>query len=201
MDITNLIRQTAGCSKATAVAISDACKVASLNSLSASQLEALGCKPSQAARLVAAFRLGERVHTAQSAAADAGGILDPSYAIAAIRDRWDIGALEQEYFWCIALNARQRVLDVFVVAVGSLSQVDVHPRELFKPLVRMAAHSCIIAHNHPSHEVSPSDADIHLTRRIAEGGRLMGIPVLDHLILTADEACSLGALGLVPGGQ
>jgi DNA repair protein RadC len=196
MEITNLIRQAAGCSKGTAQAIADACKTASLNSLSASQLEALGCKGSQASRLLAAFRLGERVHTAQTAA-DAPMTRAPVEAANMLRERYDIGSLEQEHFWCIALDARQKVMDVFVIAIGSLAQVDVHPRELFKPLVRMAAHSCILAHNHPSNVAEPSEADVQLTVRMVENGRMIGIPVLDHIVITADEHCSLASLGLL----
>jgi DNA repair protein RadC len=196
MKITKLIRQASGCSKVTAQAIADACKTASLNSLSESQLTALGCKGSQAPRLLAAFRLGERVHTAQSAA-EAPNTRHPADAAGEIRKRFDIGALEQEHFWCIALDARQKVLDVFTVAIGSLAQVDVHPRELFKPLVRMAAHSCILAHNHPSNDAEPSDADVQLTMRMCENGKMIGIPVLDHIVITADDYCSLSSLGLV----
>ena len=194
VSITDLIRQTAGCSKATANAIANVCRTSSLNSLSQSQLLALGCKGTQAARLLAAFRLGERVHTAQSARE--ATTRAPADAVAVLRERFDIGALEQEHFWCIALDSRQNVLDVFTVAVGSLAQVDVHPRELFKPLVRMAAHSCIIAHNHPSNDPSPSEADVELTHRMVENGKMIGIPVLDHIVIAADDYCSLTALGL-----
>ena len=198
MEIAKLIRQVSGCTKGAAEAIANACKTASLNSLSRSQLVALGCKSHQATKLMAAFRLGERVHTAQTAA-DAPVTRQPADAVNEIRKRFDIGGLEQEYFWVIALNSRQKVLDVFTVGIGSLAQVNVHPREIFKPLVRMSAHSCVIAHNHPSNDSDPSDADVALTRRIAEVGCLVGIPVLDHLVITADDHCSLASLGLIPG--
>lgn len=197
MEIAKLVRQVSGCSKGAAEAIANACKTASLNTLSRSQLVALGCKSHQANRLRAAFRLGERVHTAQTAA-EAPATRKPGDAVNEIRKRFDIGGLEQEHFWVIALTARQKVLDVFTVGIGSLAQVDVHPREVFKPLVRMSAHSCVIAHNHPSNDPDPSDADVQITHRIAEVGRLVGIPVLDHLVITADDYCSLASLGLVP---
>ena len=73
--------------------------------------------------------------------------------------------------------------ELFTVGQGTVAQVDVHPREVFCPLVRMRAHSCIIAHNHPSGDPTPSDADIHLTSRLVEVGTLLGVPVLDHLVL------------------
>lgn len=197
MKTTHLIRQIAGCSKATAQAVADACKTASLNTLSESQLLALGCKETQARRLLGAFRLGERIHTAQTAA-DAPRVQTPVDVPKVLRDRFNIGALEQEHFWVLAMNPRQKVLDVFTVAIGSLAAVDVHPREVFKPLVRMAAHSCIIAHNHPSNDPEPSGADMFLTKRLVENGDMIGIPVLDHVIVTADGSTSLGSLGLMP---
>lgn len=192
MTLTDLIRQVAGCSKATALLIMAACKTASLNTLSESQLVELGCKTSQARRLLASFRLGERVHTAQTAA-DANTTGHPADAAAELRRRFDIGALEQEHFWVIALNSRQKVIDVFTVGIGSVAQVDVHPREIFKPLIRMAAHSCIVGHNHPSNDVAPSSADIELTTRLISAGQLMGVPVLDHIVITADDYCSIAA--------
>lgn len=108
------------------------------------------------------------------------------------------GPLEQEQFAVLGLDARLRVRLVQRVAVGSLSQVDVHPREVFRPLIRSAMHAVILVHNHPSGDPSPSDADIELTLRLSEVGRLVGIPVLDHLVVTRDECVSLASMGFVP---
>jgi DNA repair protein RadC len=84
------------------------------------------------------------------------------------------------------------------IAVGSLAQVDVHPREVFRPLVRSGMHSVILVHNHPSGDVEPSDADLELTRRLSDVGRLVGIPVLDHLVVTRTDSISMATLGLLP---
>jgi DNA repair protein RadC len=195
-NIAELVRATSSCSARTARRVADACQVRSLNTLTVAQLTALGATQRQAERLTAGLRLGERVHTAQSA--QERGVRQPVDAVQAVRDRFDIGALEQEHFWVLALNARQKILDVFLVGVGSLAQVDVHPREVFKPLVRMSAHSCILVHNHPSNDAEPSDSDVQLTHRMAENGRMLGIPVLDHLVVTADDSVSMAALGLLP---
>jgi DNA repair protein RadC len=78
-----------------------------------------------------------------------------------------------------------------------MAQVDVHPRELFRPCIREGIHSVILAHNHPSGDCEPSEADVELTKRMCEVGRLVAIPVLDHLIVTDSEHCSLAALGFV----
>jgi len=109
------------------------------------------------------------------------------------------GAEEEEHFAVLGLDARQRVRLVRRVAVGTVAQVDVHPREVFRPLLRGAAHSVILVHNHPSGEATPSHADLELTQRLVEVGRLVGIPVLDHLVVTRDAYVSLAELGVLPG--
>lgn len=129
-------------------------------------------------------------------AEDTAPVRDPGGAAAAIRAVCAEHP-EQESFVVMLLNARQRVLATRRIALGSISQVDVHPREVFRDACRMAAHSVIIAHNHPSGCAEPSDADIRLTRRMVDAGKLLGIPVLDHVIVTASDSCSLAGLGLV----
>jgi DNA repair protein RadC len=104
---------------------------------------------------------------------------------------------EREHFVVLGLDARQRVRLIRTVAIGSLSQVEVHPREVFRPLVRAAMHACVLVHNHPSGQAEPSDADLELTHRMVEVGRLVGVPVLDHVIVTDAESISLAGLGLV----
>jgi len=113
--------------------------------------------------------------------------------------RATFGDAEQETFVVLGLDARARVRLVRTVAIGSVAHVDVHPREVFRPLVRAGLHSAIAVHNHPSGEPDPSQADIELTRRLAEVGRLLGIPLLDHLVVTRTRSVSLATLGLVPG--
>ncbi len=105
----------------------------------------------------------------------------------------------QENFVLIGLDARQRVCTFRTVGIGSLSQVDVHPRELFRSCIREGVHSVILAHNHPSGDPEPSESDISLTHRMVEVGKLVGIPVLDHLVITDDDFRSLSALGLLSG--
>jgi len=104
---------------------------------------------------------------------------------------------QQEQFLAVLLDARSRPFHVIHAAKGSLTQVDVHPRELFRDAVRFAAHSIILAHNHPSGSAEPSDADVDLTLRMMDVGMLMGIPVIDHLVVTDSDIASMRALGLV----
>ena len=148
-----------------------------------------------AAALCAAFELGRRVQELSLPLATA--VRSPEDVGAFVRAR--LGPCTQEVFVVLGLDARQRVRMVRTVAIGTLSQVDVHPREVFRPLVRAGMHSVIAVHNHPSGEAEPSNADIELTHRLADVGRLVGIPLLDHLVVTRKDMVSLASLGLVGG--
>lgn len=148
-----------------------------------------------AAALCAAFELGRRLE--QLSLPQASAVRCPEDVSAFVRAT--LGPCSQEVFVVLGLDARQRVRMVRTVAVGTLSQVDVHPREVFRPLVRAAMHSAIVVHNHPSGDAEPSTADIELTQRLADVGRLVGIPLLDHLVVTRKDAVSVAALGLLPG--
>ena len=109
----------------------------------------------------------------------------------------DIKDQQREHFLCLYLNARNQVIHKEVVSIGSLSSAIVHPREVFRTAVAQAAASVILAHNHPSGDVSPSQDDINLTRRLVQAGEIMGIDVLDHLIIGSDDFISLKERGLI----
>ena len=103
----------------------------------------------------------------------------------------------KEHFLCLYLNARNQVVHKEVISIGSLSASIVHPREVFRVALHHVVASIILAHNHPSGDVSPSKDDLELTRRLVKAGQLMGIEVLDHLIIGADEFMSLKEKGLM----
>lgn len=109
----------------------------------------------------------------------------------------NLATLEQEHFWAIHMNARQKVLHISLAAKGTVASVDVHPRDIFRDAVRMNTHSIILAHNHPSADPTPSEADKDLTSRMAKAGVLLGIPVLDHLVVTRDAFYSFACEGLL----
>lgn len=104
----------------------------------------------------------------------------------------------QENFVIVGLDSRQRVRMVRTVGVGTLSRVEVHPREVFRPLLRAGMHSCLIAHNHPSGDATPSEADVLLTERMVNVGVFLGIPVVDHIVISDRDFVSLAELGLIP---
>ena len=103
----------------------------------------------------------------------------------------DIKNQQREHFLCLYLIAPNQVIYKEVVSIGSLSSSILHPREVFQPAVSHATASVVLAHNDPSGEVSPSQDDTDLTRRFVQAGEIMGIDVLDHLIISADDFLSL----------
>jgi len=102
---------------------------------------------------------------------------------------------KQEHFVCLALNGAGEVLATRVVTVGLLDTNQVHPREVFADPIADRAASVIVAHNHPSGTLDASAEDLALTKRLVDVGRLLGIPVLDHLIVTGDGYLSLRSEG------
>jgi DNA repair protein RadC len=94
------------------------------------------------------------------------------------------------------LNTKNRVLSVHEVYKGSVNASLVRVGEVFREAIRRNAPAIIVAHNHPSGDPSPSPEDIHVTRRLAEAGRLLDIELLDHLIIGAGRWVSLREKGV-----
>lgn len=89
----------------------------------------------------------------------------------------------KEAFVVIALNTRRRIIGHNLVSLGTLDSSLWHPREVFRPLIVMAASACIIMHNHPSGDPAPSESDIKATRDLKKAGELLKIELLDHVIV------------------
>lgn len=120
---------------------------------------------------------------------------DP-YASQAIA-RAVIGAADREHFLVILCDARNAVIGVNTVSIGTLTASLVHPREVFKPAILAGAAAVILAHNHPSGCAKPSPEDKEATRRLKEAGKLLGIPVLDHVIVAEGDAFSFRSAGIL----
>ena len=90
---------------------------------------------------------------------------------------------DREHFVALMLDAKNKVIGIHTVSVGSLFAAIVSPREVFKAAILANAASLIVAHNHPSGDVTPSPEDIQVTKTLKEAGKLLDIEVLDHLIL------------------
>ena len=168
-----------------------------LNAVSRATVEQLssvkGIGLAKAVQIKAAFELGRR----QDLAPEVGqySISDPSGLVKAIRK--SIQDKAKEHFKAILLNTRNKIVAISTISVGTLNSSLVHPREVFKDALAHSASSIILAHNHPSDDPEPSDDDISVTRRLVEAGRLMGIDVLDHIIITRQGYTSLKEKGLL----
>lgn len=90
----------------------------------------------------------------------------------------------KEHFVALYLNARNRLIHRETVSIGTLTASLVHPREVFSTAVKVSAAGMIVAHNHPSGDARPSPEDRAATRRLERAGRIIGIPMLDHIIVS-----------------
>lgn len=154
-----------------------------------------GIGKAKAAQLRAAFELARRLPL--EARAERIAINHPGdvarLLMTDMRDR------DREVFKVIMLDTKHRVLAIDTLSVGDLSGTLVHPRELFKSAIQRSSAAVILAHNHPSGDPEPSREDIDLTARLAAGGRLLGIEVLDHIIIGDNKYVSLKERGLFHG--
>ena len=91
---------------------------------------------------------------------------------------------DKEHFWVFHLDVRNQIKLIELVSLGSLDMNIVHPREVFTRAVGERCASIIIAHNHPSGEVMPSEADLLITKRLVKAGEILGIELIDHLVVT-----------------
>ncbi len=101
-----------------------------------------------------------------------------------------------EHLFALVLDVRNQVRQTRKISTGTLTESLVHPREVFREAIRFSAASIVLVHNHPSGDPSPSPEDIATTRRLQEGGKLLGIDVLDHVIIGDGRWCSLKEKGL-----
>lgn len=149
--------------------------------------------------LLAALELGRRM--SEESAGDRFYVRSPADAAKLLHE--DAVRLEQENFWVVILDKKNRVKRRPVrISEGLLDASLVHPREVFKEAVRCSAGAVVLVHNHPSGDPTPSAEDIRITRQLVEAGRIMDVPVLDHVVLGRSHAdgpafVSLREAGLV----
>ncbi len=138
-----------------------------------------GVGAATAARVLAALELGRR------AAAERGCDDEPIRGPADVFRRMGprLRDLVQEEFHALLLNTRHRVIREVAITRGILDASLIHPREVFRVAVVEGAAGVILVHNHPSGDPTPSAEDRAVTRQLAEAGRALGIPVLDHIVI------------------
>jgi DNA repair protein RadC len=105
--------------------------------------------------------------------------------------------LPQEEFRVMLLNAKQKLIRVETVSLGSLDKALVEPRDVFRPAIIFNAASLVIVHNHPSGDTQPSEQDVLLTRELCMCGIILGIEVLDHIIIGVRDHVSFKERGLL----
>ncbi|MEM5831547.1 MAG: DNA repair protein RadC [Candidatus Aenigmatarchaeota archaeon] len=101
----------------------------------------------------------------------------------------------KEHFYIISLNSRNAIINE--ISIGTLNASLVHPREVFAEAIRQRANSIILVHNHPSGDPTPSKDDIKITKKLKEAGKILGIEVLDHIIITRNSYLSFKNKNLI----
>lgn len=96
----------------------------------------------------------------------------------------DMHNLSKEYLRGIYLNVHYKIIHDEVISIGTVDSNIIHPREVFKPAVEYSANALILVHNHPSNDLNPSESDIEITRKMIEAGKLLGVDLIDHIIVT-----------------
>lgn len=107
-----------------------------------------------------------------------------------------IGALDHEEMWIVNLDTRNRVMSLVKLYVGSVNSSQVRVGEVFRQAIIDNCKAIVVAHNHPSSDITPSPDDVAVTRAIVQAGRLLDIDVLDHLVVSNGKFCSLKERGL-----
>ena len=142
-----------------------------------------GLGSAKACEIVACFELGRRLLQNKKSVL----LLSP-------KDVWDemkdIRDNKKEHFVIFFLDSRNQEIKREIISVGSLNANLVHPREVFEPAIQHSAAQIILAHNHPTGDTRPSNADLEITKRLAEAGKIIGIEVVDHIIVTKNNYLS-----------
>ena len=149
-----------------------------------------GIGAARACKIAAAFELGKRFFQNKKTSI----YMKPEEVWESMKD---IRVAKREHFVSFYLDTKNQEIHREIISIGTLNISLVHPREVFWPAVRNAAASIIVAHNHPSGDVSPSRDDMATTKRLKEAGEILGIKVLDHVIVSREGYTSMKEQGLM----
>lgn len=150
--------------------------------------EALNVPLSKACQIVACFELGRRFFKTNSSHQEFIRTAKEVYEY--LKDMRD---LPKEHLRGLYLNSHYRLIHDEVISIGSLNANIIHPREVFKPALEHSASAVILAHNHPSGVAKPSEEDIAITKQLIEAGKILGVGLLDHVIITKNKFTSIPA--------
>lgn len=156
-----------------------------------------GIGEAKAIQLRAVFNLGLRL--SKQNVMPKFKIEHPIHAYNLIKD--EMAGEKRELFMIIMQDAKGVVIHHCVISIGTLTETQVHPREVFYPAIRHKAVSLILVHNHPSGDLTPSKSDYELTRQLVEVGRMVGIPINDHIIISSQGYLSMRQQGMIFGRE
>ena len=105
----------------------------------------------------------------------------------------------KEHFFVLSFDIRSKLLGIDEISVGTLNANLVHPRETFEAAIHRHGAQVIIVHNHPSGDPNPSEDDLTITKQLIESGKILGIEVVDHVIVSKDSFISLKGKGVING--
>ncbi len=150
----------------------------------------LGIGETRACSIVACFELGKRLLKDKKVSL----YLTPKDVYDRLIEYRD---KKKEYFFVFYLDAKNQEIKSEVISIGTLNSSLVHPREVFEPAVKNLAVQIIVAHNHPSGNLKPSEEDIELTKRLVSAGEILGIEVIDHIIFSKEGYFSFKKEGII----
>lgn len=104
---------------------------------------------------------------------------------------------QKEHFFVVSLDSRNSVISIDKISIGTLNANLVHPREVFKTAISHHAAQIIVVHNHPSGALEPSEDDLEITKKLITSGKILGIEVIDHIIITKNGFFSFGEKGII----
>lgn len=114
-----------------------------------------------------------------------------SIEVLSTKDIWnlcaDFRSFKKEHMAVFYLDTQQKLIERRIISVGTLDASLLHPRDVFEPALQLSAAGVVLAHNHPSGNLEPSDEDIVITKRVADAGDLLGITLIDHVVVSAKE--------------
>lgn len=149
-----------------------------------------GLGPAKACEIVACFELGKRLLKDKKSVL----ILSPEAVWQELRE---IRTHKKEHFMVFYLDIRNQMIEKEIISIGSLNASLVHPREVFEPAIKNSAAQIIIAHNHPSGDTEPSQDDLEITKRLVEAGKILGIEIIDHIIVSQKSFLSFSERNLI----
>lgn len=155
--------------------------IKNLNTINFEKLKSIkGIGPAKACEILASIELGKRINREISNLNNV--ILNKTSKVYEYYKNI-IGDKQQEYFYCVYLDNKKRIIKDKLLFIGTLNYSIVHPREVFKNAYIFSASSIIVVHNHPTGNVIPSKQDLELTNNLISVGNILGIKVIDHVII------------------